>query len=496
MVDYKQSATATTRSLESRLQDSVSVLDYGAVGDGVADDTAAIQTAIDDIKADSNGILYFPPNDLGQYYKITAPLTIDRPIKIIGAGPNSTLLIGVGMSAGEYILDFDCLAVDVVEHVKVEGLTLRSLDSVPNGMRIKNASYVHVSDVHLQSLDFGIVQDGTRTFSNMFEAVSASSITSNSFQFLAGFTGGGQHTFNGCTFTGDTGFSLSSTARAGNINFTGCNFEQCVTNSLFIGGICTGLSIVGCRTEGCNGTDFLIQPTTGSEYVQGLLVSGCTFSASDSGGTDRIILGGGSGVIRGFTITGNCVTHGSDAFSGDLVQLNGDGEAGTITGNMIRGTTGGVVSGTRPNVMTFGNENLSGAIAQSWEQADWGVEQGTWTPTDGSAGGLTLTGGGRYTKIGRMVFWQAVVIYPANADGSNAEVAGLPFAVGGLTGNAEGRAGGVINTTNHGGTLGVLQGLASANTNFAIYDATTTTNITNAGLSGKNFYASGMYSID
>jgi hypothetical protein len=50
----------------------VSVKDYGAVGNGVADDTAAIQAAINATITTSGGALYFPNG----IYKITAKLTI------------------------------------------------------------------------------------------------------------------------------------------------------------------------------------------------------------------------------------------------------------------------------------------------------------------------------------------------------------------------------------------------------------------------------------
>ncbi len=49
---------AQQRTVESKLQDVVSVKDFGAVGDGVTDDTAAIQAAIESLPTD--GTLSFP----------------------------------------------------------------------------------------------------------------------------------------------------------------------------------------------------------------------------------------------------------------------------------------------------------------------------------------------------------------------------------------------------------------------------------------------------
>jgi hypothetical protein len=67
------SNTATARSAQDKLQESVSVKDFGAVGDGVADDTAAIQDALNAISSFS--ILTFA---VGGAYKTTSELVMPQ----------------------------------------------------------------------------------------------------------------------------------------------------------------------------------------------------------------------------------------------------------------------------------------------------------------------------------------------------------------------------------------------------------------------------------
>lgn len=60
-------------------------------------------------------------------------------------------------------------------------------------------------------------------------------------------------------------------------------------------------------------------------------------------------------------------------------------------------------------------------------------EEGTWTPIDESGAGITFTQGrGIYTKIGDLVFFTALVIYPSTASSADASIGGLPFTVGDL----------------------------------------------------------------
>jgi hypothetical protein len=70
----------------------INVKDYGAVGNGVADDTAAIQAAVDAANASKKAI-FFPACDAGQFYKLTAVVTITkRGQVIVGENPWQTII--------------------------------------------------------------------------------------------------------------------------------------------------------------------------------------------------------------------------------------------------------------------------------------------------------------------------------------------------------------------------------------------------------------------
>lgn len=68
-------AGATARTIESKLRDVVSVKDFGAVGDGVTDDTAAIQAAIDSVSA---GVVCVPAGT----YKTSASLSLKSNVTL------------------------------------------------------------------------------------------------------------------------------------------------------------------------------------------------------------------------------------------------------------------------------------------------------------------------------------------------------------------------------------------------------------------------------
>ncbi len=72
---------------------------YGATGDGVADDTAEIQAAIDAVEAAGGGVVFFPHGN----YKVSSTLTVTgKPVSIQGSGGSDADLDITALSAGDY----------------------------------------------------------------------------------------------------------------------------------------------------------------------------------------------------------------------------------------------------------------------------------------------------------------------------------------------------------------------------------------------------------
>jgi hypothetical protein len=82
-IDFKNGGATPTgainRTINEKAQDYISVKDFGAVGDGIADDTVAIQNAVNFGITNGNAV-YFPAGD----YNLTDQITIDGAVKLYG----------------------------------------------------------------------------------------------------------------------------------------------------------------------------------------------------------------------------------------------------------------------------------------------------------------------------------------------------------------------------------------------------------------------------
>jgi len=129
-VNYSQGSTgSSSRTVESKLQETTSVKDFGAVGDGTTDDTSAIQAAINAVEAAGGGIVYLPNGS----YKTTSELVIDTPgTKLVGDGGhlNQTKILATATTgAAIRIKDRSC----GVESLSIDSDTTRYAATVADG---------------------------------------------------------------------------------------------------------------------------------------------------------------------------------------------------------------------------------------------------------------------------------------------------------------------------------------------------------------------------
>jgi len=137
------------RTLQQRLDDTVSVKAFGAVGDNSTDDTAAIQRALDQLYSNtdendtrSRRTLLFPAG----VYLITSALTIPPYAHLVGEGPDKTIVSNSGANA---------VAVTEDDDGNVYGAIGNSGATVPTQIQISNITFknTHASGYGGVSID-------------------------------------------------------------------------------------------------------------------------------------------------------------------------------------------------------------------------------------------------------------------------------------------------------------------------------------------------------
>lgn len=140
-------AGATARTVQSKLRDFVSVKDFGAVGDGVTNDTAAIQAAIDYVASLGGGQVFFPP--VTGYYLVTGlalkqGVTLTSGMTAYGyaAGPVDT--VRIGSNTAGWVIDTPATAIT---SVGIIGLTITGpgAGTATGGVRFRNVSWSTVT---------------------------------------------------------------------------------------------------------------------------------------------------------------------------------------------------------------------------------------------------------------------------------------------------------------------------------------------------------------
>lgn len=136
------------RSVQAKLEDRINVKDFGAIGDGVTDDTNAFLDAVAYIRSGAGKILYVPSGN----YKLTAPMPTGSSFGIVGDSMNNSMLRPQGFTG--YLFNFtDNFNYQPICDIRVIGTDYYT---GPSFLRNPNGFYGVIYNIYIQNLENGI----------------------------------------------------------------------------------------------------------------------------------------------------------------------------------------------------------------------------------------------------------------------------------------------------------------------------------------------------
>jgi len=341
----------------------ISVKDFGAKGDGVTDDTAAIQAAIN-----TSGLVYFPP---GNYLTTSTITKASGSLKILGSGIDSAVVLKSG--------DSDLFLYTAAGVLTISDITLTAKTVMASGAAIRvNGAYIPASpsieNVKVNSDGAGDWKYGTY-LQNCAEVSGCNSYfygKTGSLTFIAIYitatlttTAAGPYLFENIgVYDGAYGCQVSNTTNLGveGLQFIGCDFVG-VTNGLEVINTAVGYNPPHFSWIGGH-INARVSNIALTKVVQAFIEGGALFYNTNSTGTAFVSLTD----VSGFTIAENyfqgigttdipsIVVGGAAAFGSGIIQGNQFSNGATAAGISV-------TTANCSNLEIVNNQKLSGAGA-------------------------------------------------------------------------------------------------------------------------------------
>ena len=337
------SATDLNSAINSNAANEVTYVDarsFGAVGDGVADDTAAIQKAINEGKR-----IYLPGTSA--YYKISSALTLSSSSSIAGDGLSSQIrqiTPGANVISGTSVKDV------VITGLNIYGPGDASSDATGNGIYLAGSSRVSVegnrfenignTGIHLKDTTYSQIVDNEMVSFVHYRQDSADIALkySSSYNTVSG---------NKCVSGSGTGI-LVQAIKAGD----GANYNVIESNLvtahdrygivLYAVNGATAADVIGNTVIGNTVKD--ISDVTATYFGAGIYAQGVRQTTiadnhvenTNNGTTNEMLAPGGIGVTGSsqVTVTGNTVEN-AKWYGITLRDPFGIGGDYTVTGNTV-----------------------------------------------------------------------------------------------------------------------------------------------------------------
>ena len=336
----------------------VNVKDYGAVGDGVHDDTAAIQKAIDAVQGNFGGTVTLPP---GQYRISTALVMNSRNVILQGSG------MGGGTLAGTIIQPSTPDQDVILNESGSTGCQIRDLVIQPisglvmtggAGIHINGASRVVLYNLMILSTYNGVYAENFQTIKLLI--VNCSNLTGEYGFYISGPNGPASSGFYGYDLNcgGNTNaINFMITGNVATVRLLSCGSEHGVNSLKITGGVGVNPQYIYAYDFECENADadgividagnniFMSGFETAAHGNNGINVTSnagrhinFTNGIAGSNGYHGVLLGGGADI----NISSIFANENSQAaaLTYDGVHIAAGGSQFTLNNNQCRDTLG------------------------------------------------------------------------------------------------------------------------------------------------------------
>lgn len=234
----------------------VNVMDFGAIGDGVADDTDAIQRAIDSVKDKGGGVVYFPS---ATFYRTSKPIYTYDSIKLKGFSAKASNIKNYGEDYT--IISLGTGINNVNRYQGIEDLTITGTNTSKGGIKLQfSGEFFTLKNLRVLDHPYGNGIDLPNSFSGVLQNIHVSRCTNGSaIRMYGNDASTGQTTFINvvCAYSKigmEIGDASSLTANIiDGISIIGCIVQHNTDAGIQIGANVRQLKIMSTHFEWQNG---------------------------------------------------------------------------------------------------------------------------------------------------------------------------------------------------------------------------------------------------